>query len=158
MANMIMSHTTASDDYETPSALWDIILSKINTSYTIWEAFYLNGNSGEYIKNKGFNVYHENRDFFSYEPECDIIVSNPPYSKRRQVFKRLKELNKPWAMLVPLNTIANEYMHSLFDNISIVIPKKRCGFIKNGIQMKSPNFEIVWICWGFGTPNTLIYA
>jgi hypothetical protein len=40
-------------------------------------------------------------NFFECEiPECDYIISNPPYSCKGDVFKRLFEIGKPFAMLV----------------------------------------------------------
>jgi 16S rRNA A1518/A1519 N6-dimethyltransferase RsmA/KsgA/DIM1 with predicted DNA glycosylase/AP lyase activity len=49
-------------------------------------------------------------DFFDLESKdvlkFDYIISNPPYSIRKQVFNKLEELNKPFAMLVPLVSIA----------------------------------------------------
>ena len=43
----------------------------------------------------------ENGDFFEIPtPECDYIISNPPYSCKTQVFKKLFEIGKPFAMLV----------------------------------------------------------
>lgn len=40
-------------------------------------------------------------DFFKTDtPECDYIISNPPYSLKAEVFERLFEIGKPFAMLV----------------------------------------------------------
>ena len=33
-------------------------------------------------------------------PDCDYIVSNPPYSQKSEVLKRLYEIGKPFAMLI----------------------------------------------------------
>lgn len=41
------------------------------------------------------------QDFFNYEPsEWDIIVSNPPFSKKFQVMERCLSLGKPFALLL----------------------------------------------------------
>ena len=43
----------------------------------------------------------ENGNFFEIDtPECDYIISNPPYSCKAQVFKKLFETGKPFAMLI----------------------------------------------------------
>ena len=53
------------------------------------------------LSEEGFKVIHshidEGKNFFFYEPECeyDIIISNPPFSQKDNVLKRLYELNKP---------------------------------------------------------------
>ena len=47
------------------------------------------------------------QNFFFYEPEeeYDIIISNPPFSCKDDILKRLFELNKPYAMLLPIPTL-----------------------------------------------------
>ena len=52
---------------------------------TIWEAFYGDGQSGQDLESMGFNVIHEPIDFFSHD-EGDVIVSNIPFSKKKDVF------------------------------------------------------------------------
>lgn len=41
------------------------------------------------------------QDFFEYEPQqWDIIVSNPPFSRKREVVERCLALRKPFALLL----------------------------------------------------------
>jgi hypothetical protein len=48
----------------------------------------------------------ENGNFFEIDtPECDYIISNPPYSCKAQVFKKLFEIGKPFAMLIGIEGI-----------------------------------------------------
>ena len=69
-----------------------------------WSAFvnelFLNGNK---VISSHLN---EGLDFFNYEPYYyDIIISNPPFSIKDAVLKRLYELNKPFAILLPMNSL-----------------------------------------------------
>lgn len=65
----------------------------------------------------------DGQDFFTYEPEeYDIIVSNPPFSIKDKILQRLYELNKPFAILLPLNSLQG---------------KSRYKYFKNGIQLLS---------------------
>ena len=77
------------DDYMTPKYAWENIKQYIPKKQ-IWEAFYGDGKSGEYLKELGFDVIHEPIDFFE-EDRGEVIVSNPPFSKSKEVFERLKE-------------------------------------------------------------------
>jgi hypothetical protein len=52
------------DDYMTPKTAWEDIKKYIPQNKTIWEAFYGNGKSGEYLTELGFNVIHKEVDFF----------------------------------------------------------------------------------------------
>ena len=48
-----------------------------------------------------FSHIFTGQDFFEYEPEhWDIIVSNPPFSRKREVVERCLALEKPFALLV----------------------------------------------------------
>lgn len=67
-----------------------------------------NSNFVTVLENAGFLVEHshidEGKDFFSYTKEdvkdFDFIISNPPYSLKLSIFRKLFELEKPFAMLV----------------------------------------------------------
>jgi len=79
------------DDYMTPFNAWEDIKQYIPKDKVIWEAFYGNGKSGEYLEQLGFKVIHEKIDFFEND-KGEIVVSNPPFTKVPKILKRLKEL------------------------------------------------------------------
>lgn len=86
-----------------------------------WSAFY------QRLKEEGYKVVRsslqDEQDFFKYEPdEWDIIVSNPPFSLKDKVLKRLYSFNKPFAILLPLNSLQG---------------KTRYKYFKQGIQILS---------------------
>lgn len=65
----------------------------------------------------------DGQDFFKYEPDVwDIIVSNPPFSLKDKVLERLYLFNKPFAILLPLNSLQG---------------KTRYKYFKQGIQILS---------------------
>ena len=70
------------DDYMTPKYAFEWIKQYIPNDKIIWEAFYGDGKSGDYLKELGFNVIHEPIDFFESN-KGDIIITNPPFSKKR---------------------------------------------------------------------------
>ena len=47
------------DDYMTPKYAWDNIRHLIPVDKVIWEPFYGDGKSGEYLRELGFEVIHE---------------------------------------------------------------------------------------------------
>ena len=61
------------DDYMTPNYAWDNIKHLIPKDKIIWEAFYGDGCSGEHLKSLGFQVIHEQIDFFENDLG-DVIV------------------------------------------------------------------------------------
>lgn len=57
------------------------------------------------LREAGFEVVHSHlytgQDFFEYEPEkWDIIVSNPPFTKKQKVMERCIAFGKPFALLL----------------------------------------------------------
>jgi hypothetical protein len=52
------------DDYMTPKYAWENIKEYIPKNKVIWEAFYGDGKSGQYLHELGFPIIHQPVDFF----------------------------------------------------------------------------------------------
>ena len=147
------------DSYMTPKEVWESISHLIPKDKIIWECFYGDGKSGEYLTELGFNVEHHDIDFFE-DPSFnyDIIISNPPYSCKPKVFKRLAEINKPFMMLVPVSTMTKKFLKTHFqDKIQIVIPKTRIHFVKNSVQTKSSWFDTLFISYRMNLDKDIVF-
>lgn len=72
----------------------------------------------------------EGKNFFEFEPtEYDVIISNPPFTRKDAVLKRLYELGKPFAILLPLNSLQGVSRYKYFkQGIQILTFDKRIGF------------------------------
>tara|TARA_R110001606_G_scaffold70748_1_gene161803 strand:+ start:548 stop:1051 length:504 start_codon:yes stop_codon:yes gene_type:complete len=143
------------DDYMTPKSAWENIKQYIPQDKVIWEAFYGDGESGKYLTELGFNTIHEDIDFFNND-KGDIVVSNPPFTLIKEVLERLKELDKPFILIMPQGKIFTQYFRKLFSNenpIQLIIPKKRIQFSKqiDGVidpnQKNACNFDCFYYCW-----------
>ena len=144
-----------SDNYYSKKEVWEKIQEYIPKDKVIWEAFYGDGKSGEYLKELGCNVIHEPIDFFENNlGEC--IVSNPPFSLRQKVFTRLKELDKPFIIVMFPIVLSCKWFLDLFDDIQIIIPKKRVKFVGNGKDNYTPNGGVWYFCWKMDLPKDLI--
>ena len=154
------------DDYMTPKYAWENIKDYIPKDKVIWEAFYGDGASGSYLKELGFQVIHEEIDFFT-EDKGDILVSNPPFSQSKEVLTRLKELGKPFIMILPFSKINTQYVRGLFSNtddpLQIIIPRKRIHFLKqvDGIipdgYKSACNFDCFYYCWKMNLPRDIVW-
>lgn len=93
----------------------------------------------------------DGQDFFTYQPEdFDVIVSNPPYTQKDRVIERLYELEKPFAVLLPLNSLQGVGRYRYFKNgIQILTFDKRIGF-HNAESMeeykKGSSFATAYFC------------
>ena len=154
------------DDYMTPKYAWEDIKKYIPKDKVIWECFYGDGASGKILKDMGYNVIHEPIDFFK-EDKGDVLVSNPPFSKKKEVLTRLKQLGKPFIMIMPSSTINTQYTRKLYLNdkspLQIIIPRKRIQFTKfvNGKIPKGwinrCNFDCFYYCWKMNLPRDIIW-
>ncbi len=154
------------DDYMTPFSAWKSIEHIIPKNKVIWEAFYGDGKSGEYLTELGFNVLHEKVDFFENNLG-EIIVSNPPFSLVKEILERLVELGKPFILILPSSRINTQYFRKLFgnnkDKIQIIIPRKRIHFEKQ-IGGKVPenwknqcNFDCFYYVWKIGLEKDITW-
>lgn len=97
-----------------------------------WSAFY------QTFKESGYNVVRsslvEGQDFFEYEPkEWDIMISNPPFSKKDDVLKRAYNLGKPFVLLLPANSIQGKVRYEMFKKgIEMLCFDGRVAFHTNG--------------------------
>ena len=117
----------------------------------IWEPFYGDGTSGDHLRSLGFDVIHEKLDFFENDLG-QIIVTNPPFSETKTIIPRLKQMDKPFIMIMPASKIFTAYVRDSFeDALQIIIPRKRINFIKheNGEEVESPgcSFDCFYYCY-----------
>lgn len=154
------------DDYMTPSYAWENIRDFVPKDKVIWEAFYGDGKSGNHLKELGFKVIHDKDDFFEND-KGDIVVSNPPFSKSKEVLNRLVEIDKPFILILPSSKINTQYVRNLFldqkDKLQIIIPRKRIHFEKQ-IEGKTPenwknacNFDCFYYCWKIGMKRDITW-
>lgn len=99
-------------------------------------------------------------NFFFYEPEeaYDIIISNPPFSCKDDILKRLYELNKPYAMLLPIPTLQGQSRFPYMKNIQYLGFDKRINYYRDAAMTKTQDgvsFGSCYICKDF-LPKDLI--
>ena len=99
-------------------------------------------------------------NFFFYEPkeEYDIIISNPPFSCKDSVLKRLDELKKPYAMLLPVPTLQGQARFPYLKNIQYLGFDKRINYYKDVSMTKTQDgvsFGSCYLCKNF-LPKDLI--
>jgi hypothetical protein len=154
------------DDYMTPFSAWENIQDYIPKGKVIWEAFYGDGESGNHLEKLGFEVIHKEVDFFENDLG-EVIVSNPPFSKSKEVLERLVKLDKPFIMILPSSKINTQYFRKLFSGnanpIQIIIPRKRIHFQKL-VDGKVPedwkdacNFDCFYYCYKIGLDRDIVW-
>lgn len=154
-----------SDEVYTPEYAVRPLLKYLDKSLTVWCPF--DKENSQYVKvfkdngNKViFSHIDEGKNFFYYEPESyDIIISNPPFSIKDNILKRLWELDKPYAMLLPVPTLQGQTRFPYIkDGLQYLDFDKRINFYTNQdltTIKKGISFASCYLCKKF-LPKDLI--
>jgi len=146
-----------SDNYTTPFEAWELIFKYIKVRDKVWCPFFCKGDLSQHLDKLKINYIHINKDFFTYEPDFSVVIDNPPYSIKQKVFERLEALGKPYALLIPLDSLERQYISKILKNktdYTIIIPNVRYSF-KEG-KCTAP-YKTVWFCVGFGLGDKIIF-
>lgn len=154
------------DEWKTPSILVNMIVPYLKK----WESDFISlkvhkpiiwcpfdeetSKYVEILQKEGFQVVrshlNDGKNFFEYEPESyDLIVSNPPFSSKLDIFERiLFDLHKPFVLLMNMMAINYQEIGNLFQfvgkGIQFIIPDKKVSF--NG---KTSSFCSGYVCYDF---------
>lgn len=147
---------SGNDEFYTPSYAIKPLLKYIPAGKSIWCPF----DTDESLivkdfRNNGFRVsathIQDGCDFFTTKPQGEIIISNPPYSLKGECFKRLFDLNLPFAMLVGVvGLFESQERFNIFkeNEFEIMWMNKRIAYFKSYAEQKpslNPPFSSVWL-------------
>jgi len=157
---MSFTNDNVSDNYITNKNEWLRIKDFIPKDKQIWCPFYCDGSMVGTFKEMGFDIIHKDEDFFDHN-HGDIIIDNPPFSKKKEVLIRLKELDKPFILISPSMMLSYKYFQELFKNqIQILIPEKRIKFSHLDAQDKknyTPPFASFYFCYKMNLERDITY-
>jgi hypothetical protein len=158
---MSFTNDKDSDNYATDKLGWEIIQQYIPKDKVIWSPFYCDGKQKEYFEEMGYNIIHQDKDFFTYEPDnYDIIVDNPPFGKMKDICIRLKKIDKPFILIGFSRVLLMKWFQKLFkDNLQVIIPFKRPTFthLTNPKKGYTPPFGVQYYCYKMDLPKDLIF-
>jgi len=149
---------SGNDEFYTPEYAIRPILKYIASKSIIWcpfdteESLFV-----KLLREDGHNVIathiSNNEDFFKINPiPYDYIISNPPYSLKTEVFERLFQLGKPFAMLVGVvGLFESQKRFDLFkkNQFEVLYMNRRVAYFKSYTENKpslNPPFSSVYLC------------
>lgn len=178
--NIYQEMKIAKDECYTTRAESDKLISYlelnnvINKDMLIWLPFDNElSNIYKSLENKGYKTTLSSLelglDFYTYEPkDWDIIITNPPFSGRSDLMKRLVSFNKPFIILQATqffnNQTATKILCDNSNDFKFIMPESRMGFLmynekldkvisgKNGTA-----FYSFWLCYKTLLKNTFNY-
>lgn len=147
------------DEYYSPQNVVDMIVPYIKADKRfkkIWCPFDTEDSRFvQTFQKEGYEVefghISTGQDFFEIkEPLGDVVVSNPPFSKRDGIFERLFYFDVPFALVMNFNGLFDSKRRaSLFrrNGVELIVPSGRMKFIHQGeTEANHPNFQSVYVC------------
>ncbi|GHU97959.1 hypothetical protein FACS1894211_00840 [Clostridia bacterium] len=146
-----------SDEVYTPFYAVAPIVKYIPKDWTVWCPFDAEWSAfAQAFRERGYRTVCSHigngQDFFEYTPAepYDCIVSNPPFSKKDRVLKRLYALNKPFAVLLPLNSLQGIGRYAYFKRgLQLLAFDKRIDYHTRGnltAYMRGNHFASAYFC------------
>lgn len=147
------------DACQTPAYALDPLLPYLTGFKTIWEPACGEGLLVDALQDctpDRFTVIGsdilDGRNFFDFEPDgWDCLVTNPPYSIKFQWIARCYTLGKPFALLMPVETLGAKTAQDLFERygVEILLLDKRVNFKMpvKGWEASGSQFPVFWLCW-----------
>jgi len=157
---MSFTQDKESDNYITNKIAWEQIKEYIPKDKVIWSPFYCDGKQKEYFAEMGFDIIHEDKDFFTYTPEYDIVIDNPPFSKMKDICIRLKELDKPFILIAFSKVILMKWFQKMFkDHLQVIIPFSRPTFthLNNPKKGYTPPYGVQYYCYKMNLKRDIIW-
>jgi hypothetical protein len=143
------------DDYDTPKYAFDMLLEYIPKGSIIFECAVGKGKLKRIMEDAGFIVV-SSKDFFNDNNyKYDIVITNPPFSLKDEFIKKCYELNKPFALLLPITAIEGKVRQALYKKygIEILLPNNRIQYMnKKGVW-----FYSAWFCWKL-LPKQIVFS
>ena len=153
------SNNVKSDECYTPHEAIKPLIPYLDVSRTYYDCTSgISSNIVDYLNSKNIKcISSGDRDFLKDEipNNVDVILTNPPYSKKDKFIERCYELNKPFALLLPVSSLQGQKRGKMFNEkgIELLVLNKRVDFTGKG----SPHFGVAWFCYGV-LNNNLIFT
>ncbi len=157
-------HAAKSDEYYTPPYALTILLPYLPQDKIIWEAAWGTGELAGHLTTAGYQVVGDPKmNCLTQEPSAwDVLLTNPPYGPKDPFLRRTYDLNKPFALLLPLDALGGKERVTLYrkHGIQLLIPDKRINFHNNRISANrsSSTFPTAWYCWKLNLPKDLNFV
>ena len=141
-----------SDELYSPSSILDIIQPYIKQDMTIYECAVGTGKIKEYFEKKSYKVISTDDFFNDNTNNFDIIITNP-YSLKDKFLEKCYQLQKPFALLLPITALEGQKRQHLYRKygLQILFPNKRTDFNGKGNVW----FYTAWFTYKLNLPRIL---
>ncbi len=162
MEPMINKKPGGHDNCQTPGYAIDPLIPFLPTMARVWEPAAGEGYLVKALKEKRFAVWEGDvltgEDYFKQECEdYEVQVTNPPFSMKFKWLQRAFDLDNPFALLLPINTLGTVTAQKMFEKygISVLLLDKRIDFKMPfmGWDGQGAQFSVAWFMWKLADPG-----
>lgn len=156
------------DDCQTPAHAIDPLLPYLQSTWTVWEPACGEGILVEALYDSFFSSVVATdilagQNFFDYTPpQWDCLITNPPFSLKYRWLERCYQLEKPFALLLPVETLGAKTAQDLFraHGVEIVLMDRRINFKmpQKGWEAAGAPFPVAWFTWGLNLGQQLVFS
>ncbi len=158
------------DACQTPAYALDPLCGYLDLSWKIWEPATGEGLLVEALYDCGFSehsVYASDlltgQNFFEFAPDTwDCLITNPPYSIKYKWLAHCYELGKPFALLLPVETLGAKTAQVLFRQygLEVIFLDRRVNFKMPliGWDGSAAQFPVAWFTWGLNIGQQMTFA
>jgi hypothetical protein len=163
----VLKNQGHSSSMQTPDYALDPLVPYLNREFKIWECACGKGNLVRGLLARGFNCFGSDLatgnypvlDYLTCNMDTDCTVTNPPYNIKDQFIKRAYELGKPFAFLLPIESLGGARRQEMYRKygLEVILFPFRVNFeTPNGGS--SAWFPVGWFTNGLniGRPLTFV--
>lgn len=156
------------DACQTPAYAIDPLLPYLDRNWIPWESACGDGLLVDALYDGGFITVEQSDlltglNFFEWQPDqWDCQITNPPYSIKYKWLERSYELRKPFALLLPVETLGAKSAQVLFreHGVRVLLLDRRVNFKMPNIGWdgSSAQFPVAWFTWGIPLESELVFG
>ena len=160
---LIMTKNGA-DNFQTPPIALKPLLPFIPKDWIIWESACGKNYLLQEMIMRGYKVEASDvltgGDYFLSEPnKWDCTITNPPFSKKNEWIERTYQLNKPFALLLPLAALETQRRQIQWKNgLQIIVLNKRLHFETPNNAESHCWFASAWFTNGLNLPKDIVFG
>ena len=163
----VIDNPKAFDRCQTPPYALKPLLPYLAHDRIIWEPASGEGILVAALRAAGYTVFGSDiisgQNFWSEQPIVwDCIVTNPPYSIKYAWLKRCYDLARPFALLLPVETLGAQSAQRLFKQfgVEVVFMNRRINFKMplKGWEGSAAQFPVCWVTFGLNIGRQMTFA
>lgn len=157
MSRIMDVESIRGDEYFTLDKDAETIAQHIIRPMQVWLPFNDKGKAFDRIlPQHGHKVICTDGDFFTTDPPqgTEAVISNPPFSRKKEVVQRLDELGLKYALIMPFLWLNDGVP---FDHATqLMMFRKRMHFSMGGVELNRPRQNCVVISNGLLTHDFIV--